>query len=149
MEVVNAYFTTETLDQWLRGDKTHLNNYVRTKYRAGTIVVLVNLTTKSVIGVCILANWDNTNSPCREHHLLDNDTYEGKNAKYNRYEICISDLRLLKAPVSFEKVRILVDGDANSKQRNNMWHGFQGNFVKPFGNNGAVIRYKIWAHSLV
>ena len=150
MEVVIAYFTTQTLSEWLQGDKRFLNDRVRTFYKAGTTVVLANLTTKAVIGVCMLADWSETESACREHHLLDTDTYVGENAKYNRYEICISDLRLLKNPVSFHDVRTLVGGDPNSKKCNNMWRGFQGNFVKAFGADEAVIqRYKIWAQSLL
>jgi len=150
MEVVIAYFTTETLSEWLQGDKKHLNDRVRTFYKAGTIVVLANLSTKAVVGVCMLADWSEKESPCREHHLLDNDTYAGDNAKYNRYEICISNLRLLKNPLPFDDIRTLVGGDPKSKKCNNMWRGFQGNFVKAFGADDAVVhRYKMLAQSLL
>jgi len=150
MEVVIAYFTAQTLSEWLQGGKKHLNNRVRTSYKAGTIVVLVNLSINAVIGVCVLADWSEKESPCREHHLLDNDTYVGDNAKYNRYEICISNLRLLKNPLPFDDIRTLVGGNPTAKKCNNMWSGFHNNFVKAFGADDAVIhRYKIWAQSLL
>jgi hypothetical protein len=150
MEVVIAYFNAKTLSEWLHGDKKHLSNRVSTRYKAGTIVVLANLSTKAVVGVCMLANWSEKESPCREHHLLDIETYSCENAKYNDIEICISDLRLLKNPLPFDDIRTLVGGNPTAKKCNNMWSGFHNNFAKAFGADDAVIhRYKIWAQSLL
>jgi len=127
MDVVTTNFNNTTLKDWLRGDKTHLNNNKRTTCKHGTITVLTNLDTQSVIGVCMLANWENTDSPCRERHPLDYDTYSGTNSKYNKYEINITNFRLLKFPMSFAKILALIGGDLiASKKTNNMFRGLSG-----------------------
>ena len=150
MSVVVAFFNSETEVEWRKGGMTQLNNHVRTKCPAGTIVVLANYETKYVIGVCLMANWGDSDSPCREHHLLDQDTYSGGNAKYNKWEICITGLRLLKNPMKFADIRTLVGGDSQAKKCNNMWAGFLSNFNAVFGAEEAIInRYKLWAQSLL
>jgi hypothetical protein len=150
MSVIVALFNSVTEVEWRKGGMTQLNNRVRTNYPAGTIVVLANYEAKYVIGVGVMANWGDSDSPCREHHLLDQDTYSGENAKHNKWDICITGLRLLKNLMNFSDIRTLVGGDIQVKKaRNNMWTGCRVNFAKVFGQEAAVKRYKLWVHSLL
>jgi hypothetical protein len=147
---VVTYFNTVTQAEWMKGNMEHLNNEFRTKYPAGTIVILANYETKLVFGICVLANWEGSESPCRKHHLLDQDTYTGENSKYNNIEINIADLRLLKKPMAFADICVLVGGDPLSKKTTNMWKGWQKNFSSVFGAEEAVLkRYRLWAQSLL
>ena len=133
MSVIVSYFKKETREQFLQSLQTKLGKRNRLKKSpAGTIVVLSSSDEKIVWGVCTLANWTNTEGPCRERHLLDEEVYSKDFAQYNKYDICISNLRILKNPVSYDDIRILVGGAADSKCNNNMWKGCQIEYASTF-----------------
>ena len=150
MSVVVSYFNSESKQMFLKGLRTHLGHKVKMNEPAGTIVVLADLTTKSVWGVCQLKNWQMSASPSREFHPLDTETYTGDYLKYSKYEICIENLRILKNPISFESIRTLVGGNTEVHRHCNMWMGFHSSFCKIFGAEEAVLeRYRIWASSML
>jgi hypothetical protein len=150
MNVITTNFNDETWSEFIRGDKSYLGNKHRTTFPAGTIIMLKNLTIKAIVGICVLANWADTESPVREHHPLDCDVYTGDNAKYNKYEMKINDLHIFKSPIPFDDIRILVGGNSESKKVNNIWRGFHSNFVSLFGADEIIIkRYKIWVKTLL
>jgi hypothetical protein len=146
--IVVSFFTQQSKNQFMNSSRAYLGSLRRTRCPAGTIVVLCDLTEKEAWGVCTLKDWNGTTSPCREHHLLDDDIYSGGLAKYNKYDICIDTLRVLKNPVKFEEIRTLVGGTEN--KAGNMWRGFHSSFLPPFGGDALSIqRYSLWASSLV
>jgi hypothetical protein len=151
--VVISFFNKQSRAEFLAGPKSNLGSRTRIpSCPAGTVVVLSDLEAQEVWAVCVLKNWDHSDSPCREHHLLDADTFSADLAKYNKYEICIQYLRVLKHPLSFEEIRVLVGGPTDRRGAGNMWRGFHGNFQKPFqsaADSSCVQRYALWVKSLV
>jgi hypothetical protein len=148
--VVISFFNKDSREQFLRGPRTHLGSRLRTpSCKAGTIVILCDLTAQEAWGACTLKNWEGSTSPCREHHLLDEDVYSGALSKYNKYENCIDTLRILRNPIPFEDIRVLVGG-ADDKKTGNMWRGFHSSFMPPIGGDSLSIkRYILWANSLI
>jgi hypothetical protein len=152
MSVVVSYFTKKSREEFLSSSRYKLGKKDRCNLSAGTIVVLSSFDEKIIWGVCVLANWEGTDSPCREHHLLDEDIYSRDFANYNKYDICIDNLRILKNPVSYDNIRILVGGTNGITSPNNMWKGFQCQFAPTFCSGEdkmSVVRFNIWAHSLL
>jgi len=152
MNVAVSYFTKKSREDFLGSLRTSLGKKDRLKLGAGTIIVLSSYDEKIVWGVCTLENWSGTDSPCREHHPLDEDVYSKEFAACNKYEICISNLRILKKPVTFDDVRILVGGAADFNAPNNMWKGFQCQYANTFitgSDKSCVTRFNIWAQSLL
>lgn len=132
--------------------KGKLGKKDRCNLESGTIIILSSLDERVVWGVCTLANWDTTKSPCREHHLLDQDIYSKEFAACNKYEINIDNLRILKNPISYDDIRILVGGPAGITGPNNMWKGFQCQYAPTFvtgEDKTCVARFNIWARSLL
>jgi len=135
----------------MNGDKTKLGSDQKTSVKAGTIVVLVDGDAKEVFGVCILKNLEGDKPYCL-HHPLDIDTYFGETAKYNTYDIGITDLRILKFPQSFENVRLLVGGSDKYRGSTNMWKRSNAKNAHPFitgDDQSTVVNYCRWAESLV
>lgn len=152
--VAISYFSDSSLVEFMASPKTHLGHRKMLSLPAGTVIVLVNLHTREVIGACTLDNWIGTDSPCRLHNFLDPDLYmsDPRARAYNKYDIKISDLRFLKNPVSLESVRFLVGGDVSCKKPNNLWKGSPLNYVTPFltaKDQRPVDKYIIWARSLL
>lgn len=152
--VAISYFCDSSFVEFMASSKNHLGHRQNLKLPAGTIIVLVNLDTRAVIGACTLDNWEGTSSPCRPHNFLDPDLYisDPRARAYNKYDIKISDLRILKNPVTLDTVRFLVGGDVTSKRCNNLWKGHICNYATPFlegEDQTPVTKYIIWARSLV
>ena len=152
MHIVISFFNTKSRGEFMSGSRLSLGSRTRVpSCPAGTIVMLYDLDAQEAWAVCSLKNWDGTDSPCREHHLLDEDTYSADLAKYNRYDICIKSMRILTVPILFEEIRTLVGG-GDQRGAGNMWRGFHGNFQKPFQSGAdpsCVQRFCLWAKSLI
>lgn len=136
----------------MKSPRTALGHRQRTACTAGTVVVMVNLDTKHVVGACTLRNWEWSSSPCRLRHGLDPEVYGLEYAAYNTYEIGIDNLRILQRPVALDNIRILVGGAQEFKGQTNMWKGFHRNYAVPFvtgDDTSSIERYKIWAESLI
>jgi hypothetical protein len=152
MVVAVSYFNKKTREEFLASARYKLGKKDRCNLEAETVIVLSSLDERVVWGVCTLANWDGTDSPCREHHLLDQDIYSKEFAVCNKYEIHIKNLHVLKNPVSYDDIRILVGGPSGRTQANNMWQGFQCQFAPTFmtgEDKACVSRFNIWAQSLL
>jgi len=152
MAVAVSYFSKKSREEFLASATDKLGKKDRCSLAAGTIIILSSLDERIIWGVCTLANWDETKSPCREHHLLDEDMYSKEFAACNKYDIRIDNLRILKNPISYDDIRILVGGPAGPTQANNMWKGFQCQFALTFvtgEDKACVARFNIWAHSLL
>jgi hypothetical protein len=153
MSVAVSWFNNETADQFLKSSMSKLSLAKRSKkFPAGTTVILSNKEDKVVFGVATLANWEGTGSPCREHHLLDPDIYSREYAQYNKYELSISNLRILKNPVSYDDIRILVSAPLVFTGPTNMWKGSNASFASSFiagDDQSCVTRFNIWARSLL
>jgi hypothetical protein len=70
---------------------------------------------------------------------------------YNKYKLRIKNLRILKEPVSFAQIKVLVGG-SDSVRQTNIWKGTQLNYARPFvtGDDKAPVeRFNIWAKSLL
>ena len=152
MTVAVSYFSKKSREEVLASARDKLGKKDRCNLDAGTIIILSSLDERVVWGVCTLANWDGTESPCREHHLLDQDIYSKEFAACNKYEININNLRILKNPISYDDIRILVGGPAGITGPNNMWKGFHCQYAPTFvtgEDKACVARFNIWAHSLL
>ena len=150
--VAIAYFNNSSWAEFMASPKIHLGHRMKVNLTAGTVMVLVNLDKRAVIASCILDNWEETGSPCRTHNFLDADTYSADFRAYNKYDIKISDLRILKNPVTLETVRFLIGGAADYKGHTNLWKGHICNYAAPFmegDDQEPVTKYIIWARSLV
>jgi hypothetical protein len=153
-DVAIAYFSNSSLAEFMASPKIHLGHRHKCNLNAGTIIVLINLDKREVIAACTLENWEGTDSPCRPHNFLDADLYmsDPRARAYNKYDIKISDLRILKNPVTLETVRFLIGGAADYKGHTNLWKGHICNYAAPFleGDDQAPLdKYIIWARSLV
>ena len=152
MSVVVSYFTKKSREEFLSSSRFKLGKKDRCNLPAGTIVVLSSLDEKSVWGVCKLANWEGMGSPCREHHVLDEDIYSKDFAACNKYDICIDNLRVLNNPISYDDIQVLVGGTSGTTGANNMWKGFHCQFASTFCSEDdklPVTRFNIWAKSLL
>jgi len=152
MAVAVSYFSKKSREEFMASTKGKLGKKDRCNLESGTIIILSSLDERVVWGVCTLANWDTTKSPCREHHLLDQDIYSKEFAACNKYEINIDNLRILKNPISYDDIRILVGGPAGITGPNNMWKGFQCQYAPTFvtgEDKTCVARFNIWARSLL
>jgi hypothetical protein len=152
-EVKITYFDNTSFRDFIASPMNSLGYYNRISAASGTIIVLVNLDTQSIFGVCMLSNWEGTRTPCRQRHFLDADVYGEEYRRYNKYEICIENLRILKKPLTFEEVRLIVGGPVDSGLTN-MWKKRNTNYAKPFVKNvidseAIELRYKLWAKSLL
>ena len=149
-EVRITYFNDATWAEFLESPRTTLGHRCRVRAPAGTIVVMYNLTTNTVVGVCVLRSWEGSDSPCREHHCLDPDMYKTR-PEYNKFELSISDVRILTNPIPYADIRILVGGCVTDRLTN-MWKNTACNYSSPFTkgeDQTPVQRYIIWAKSLV
>jgi hypothetical protein len=129
--VVIANFTNETLENFLRSDRTHLSHEKRVRRAAGTIALLVNIETGQYVASCVLQNWTGSDSVCRESSQLDDQVHHGNAAKYNKYQIRVMDLHLFKNPTSYATIRALID-PSGARGRTNMWSKCRISFAAPF-----------------
>jgi hypothetical protein len=121
-QLVLGVFKNDTLKQYLeRDDKTFLSSDKRVHFPVGTLLYLMNLDTKELIGVAEISSWED-GSVCRERHLLDPDPYSGRGSKYNPYEIAVKQVKLLQKPMKCSDLASLLDID--SKKPNNIVKGF-------------------------
>lgn len=149
--VLITYHNNRTFDDFMASSRTSLGHYQRVNAEAGTIIVLANLTTGTVFGICTLANWEGTLKPCRPHSSFDAQIYGEGYTAYNKYKLRIKNLRILKEPVSFAQIKVLVGG-SDSVRQTNIWKGTQLNYARPFvtGDDKAPVeRFNIWAKSLL
>ena len=148
---VISYFTNETFEQFMASTRTHLGYRQRRNWPSGTVVILVNKEKESVLGVCRLADWDDSKSPCREKHYLDPDVYGGADKIYNKYEFKIEGLRILKNPVTFDEIKFLVGGHGH-EGKTNMWKNTHLSYVRVFikgDDQSPLKRYMVWVKSLL
>jgi hypothetical protein len=149
--VLITYHDNNTYEDFMRSSQTSLGHFKRVNAEAGTIVVLMNLFSKTIFAICMLANWEGTTSPCRLRHFLDADLYGDNYKKYNKYEICVGSIRILKKPMSFDEIKMLVGG-SDSVKWTNMWKKSNNSYVAPFATEGdkeTVKRFEILAKSLL
>ena len=141
-----TYFDTATRSQFLSSPMQFLGSRTQSKMPVGSIVVLVDLTAGEVFGVVRVRNAPDKLTPCIEHAWLDMDTYSVEYQRYNRYEIHIHEVRILKTPMGFAHICFLVSGDMTNRGNGNMWKRNYINFARPFhvGVNPEVIkRYEL------
>jgi hypothetical protein len=79
----------------------------------GDFVLLYDLDAKNVFGIAILRQLENKKI-YRETHPFDQDLYDGKYVKYNKYEIGIEKLFIID-PISIEKIKENCDMDKSEK----------------------------------
>jgi hypothetical protein len=156
VKIVLGVFKNDTLKQYLsREDKSFLSSDKRVELSSGTLVYMMNIEKRELIGVAEISSWED-GSLCRERHLLDVDPYTGRGAKYNRYEISVKKVVILRKAMKCEELASLLDID--SKKPNNIvkgFHGFTSAFYNPKEdpeNHRRVIReftgiLLAWLHS--
>jgi hypothetical protein len=121
-----SYFNTVTLGEFLlKPNKLHHSKRVKA-CRVGTLVVLINTDLPAIVGVAELGG------PMEEHHLLDEDTYSGDNAKYNKYEVAIKQLHILRNPLHLSDVKMLCGIPQSYTKKDNMTKVQVISWVKPF-----------------
>jgi hypothetical protein len=137
-----SYFDSMTRSQFLSSPMAFLGSRTHSKIPVGAIVALYDLTAREVFGLVRVRNSPDKPTPCIEHAWLDADTYSAEYQRYNRWEIHIHEVKILKAPLSFDRICLMVGGDASAKGNGNMWKKNFLNFARPFqvGADPSVIR---------
>jgi hypothetical protein len=147
-----TYFDTATRSQFLSSGMQFLGSRHQSKMPPGSIVALIDLSASEVFGLVRVRNAPDKLTPCIEHAWLDMDTYSIEYQRYNRWEIHIHEVHILKTPMSFAHICFLVGGDITSKGNGNMWKKNYINFARPFhvGVDPAVIqRYVLCMNMLM
>jgi hypothetical protein len=121
-----SYFNTVTWAEFnLNPHKLHHSKRIRA-CREGTIVVLINKDLPAIVGVAELGG------AMQEHHLLDEDTYSGDNAKYNKYEVAIKHLHILRNPLHLSDVKMLCGIPPTYTMKDNLTKVQVISWVQPF-----------------
>lgn len=128
-EILTAYFNTQTWSEFEKSSKKYLGNKVKCNFPAGTIVALMHLDLKMMMGVAKLADANSYSSPCVEHCLLDENLHNGEYNVYSKYEIHISGLVIFPTPINWDGLRQLCGGDESVK-RTTIWKGWHTPFQK-------------------
>lgn len=152
MAVVISYFNKATRYSFENSDLKKMGSDNKINRAPGTIFVLSDYETKEVFGICTIKKWEYHDSPCRLFCPLDDGTYNGQNSKYNKYEICIDKIHLLRNPISYDKIKILLGVANGDKHTNNMWKGNLCCNAETFykgADNEYITRFNIWATSLL
>lgn len=147
-----SYFDVNTRAQFMISSRQFLGSKHKTKMRAGSLVVLVDLSAHEIFGIVCVRDAPDATTPCIEHAFLDADTYSAEYCRYNRYEVHIHNVRILKTPITYNQVRFLIGGEDGLKGAGNMWRGFHCNFAAPFQvgcDPNVVRRYVMWVNSIM
>lgn len=125
-----SLFNKKTRQQFMASSKDHLGHKNRVnEFGAGDIILLNDIESQEVFGVVTLGVYD-SGKIYRDHHLLDDDMYEGDAAKYNKYDIKIAEFRAVA--ISFETLANLCGKDSNSASKTNIWKGTHLNYKNAF-----------------
>ena len=147
-----SYFNQQTRSEFLSSPMAFLGSRTRSKMPVGSIVVLYDLTEHVLFGVVRVRNAPDKTTPCIEHAWLDADTYSMKYQQYNRWEIHIHEVKILKSPLGYDRIALLVGGDMSLKGHGNMWKKNRLNFARPFqmGSDPSVVRrYNLLINTLM
>jgi hypothetical protein len=147
-----SYFDKQTRSEFLSNGMRYLGSRTHSKVPVGSIVALYDLSEHVLFGLVRVCNAPDKTTPCVEHAWLDVDTYSIKYQRYNRYEIHIHDVKILKSPLTYERIALLVGGDMAIKGHGNMWKRNRFNFARPFqqGADPSVIqRYTLLINTLL
>jgi len=126
MTIIQSTFNKKTRNEFLSGSRTYFGSKDRMKkYGEGTYVLCQDIESREIFGVARLGRFEDGSS-CREHHLLDTDTYSGDHAKYNGFDICIS--KFIEWNRSFDDVSFLFN--LQSRPWNNITVAKPYNFTK-------------------
>jgi len=147
-----SYFNQQTRSEFLSSPMAFLGSRTRSKMPVGSIVALYDLTEHVLFGVVRVRNAPDKTTPCIEHAWLDVDTYSVQYQQYNRWEIHIHEVKILKSPLGYERIALLVGGDTSLKGHGNMWKKNRLNFARPFqmGSDPSVVRrYNLLINTLM
>jgi len=121
-----SYFNTVAWAEFnLNPYKLHHSKRIKA-CREGTIVALINKDSLAIVGVAELGG------AMEEHHLLDDDTYSGDNAKYNKYEVAIKHLHILRNPLHLSDVKMLCGIPQSYTMKENLTKVQVISWVQPF-----------------
>jgi hypothetical protein len=147
-----SYFNQQTRSEFLAHGMQYLGSRTRSKMPVGSIVALYDLTEHVLFGVVRVRNAPDKTTPCIEHAWLDVDTYSMQYQQYNRWEIHIHEVKILKSPLGYDRIALLVGGDTSLKGHGNMWKKNRLNFARPFqmGSDPSVVRrYNLLINTLM
>jgi hypothetical protein len=152
--VLITKFDEDTQKDFCSSDKKWLgsSHVIKKNVKAGVAVAFVNKAGIWAVGE--LADCPGTMSPCRPRNDQDIDVYQGENAVYNAYKICLKSVNILSKPVDFETVRIAI-GATDEKQKTNIWkygncRSFSEAFIVKLGEEPETIqRYNAYIYALL
>ena len=149
MKFLSSIFCAEERSQFISGTRNVFGLDRRSNIaEEGDIVLLQDLTEKSVFAIARLGKFENGNV-MREHHHLDPDIYE--KSKYNKFELAIAEVKILPKAISFTDLAFLLGID--NKCYNNITRGVPKSFWKLFykgDNNEEVMkRLQIWISTII
>lgn len=135
--LVVTYFNDKTFAEWKSsGESKLLSDKNFKSVKVGSIVLLVNVDQKKLVGVAKTVN------AFQERHLLDPAVYTVEDSKYNRYEVGVVS-KILPCPMPLSDVATwcgIPDGD---KTRNNISKCTPMQFAPAFykgDNESAIIK---------
>jgi hypothetical protein len=152
--VLITKFDEDTQKDFCSSDKKWLgsSHVIKKNVKAGVAIAFVNKAGIWAVGE--LADCPGTKSPCRPRNDQDVDVYQGENAAYNAYKICLKSVNILSKPVDFETVRMAI-GATDEKQKTNIWkygncRSFSEAFIGKLGEEPETIqRYNAYIHALL
>lgn len=149
MQVFQTVFDANTREEFISGTRNLFGHRQRRKQiKEGDIVLLQDLTEKSVFAIARMGKFEN-GSVMREHSLLDTEIYN--NSKYNKFEFAIAEVKILPKAISFTDLALLLGIDNTIK--NNITKGTPMNFCTLFykGNKSEEVmkRLEIWVNTII
>lgn len=149
MKLLQTTFKRDTRAEFISGTQRLFGLHQRCNVaREGDIVLLQDLTEKSVFAIAKLGKFEN-GSVIREHSLLESELYN--KSKYNKFELAIGEIKILPKAISFIDLSNLIGID--NTVVNNITKGTPMNFSNLFykENNSEDIfkRLKIWISTII
>jgi len=136
---VVSYYNDITERELKNSKLIHL--YHCQKVNKGDYAILSNKESRYIFGFAKLSRFEDGNI-WRVRHLLDDQVYTGDNMKYNKYEICCEEIKILTSPISFESIQKMVFYDLESVRfHTNICKGNQAKFAKLFCNTSESDKY--------
>ena len=136
---VVSYYNDATERELRESKLIHLYHFQ--KVNRGDYAILSNKESRYIFGFAKLSRFQDGNIS-RVRHLLDDQVYTGENMKYNKYEICCEEIKILKRPITYDRIQKMVFYDLESiKFHTNICKGNQAKFAKLFCNTSDSEKY--------
>jgi hypothetical protein len=144
-------FNAVTRAQYVSSTKALLGLRTRSSAPVGAIVALYDQDAQECFGTARVRNSPDKPTPCIEHSWLDIDVYSPEYQKYNRFDLYVHEVKILAAPLKWDRIRTMVGGTESNGGMGNMWKRNHLGLRRPFqtGEEESVVRrYELFINAL-